>query len=232
MHDKHPIIDIWIARLDEPEVLGVPNSIWDDILSTEERERRSRLRFSNDRNLFTLSRVLLRTRLSEYASVSPQAWEFVQGRFGKPMLSPRLMEAHGLHFSLSHANSTAVCAITRSGPVGVDVESLDRELDVDALAKPVLTPDEQASLTGLAEPLKRHRFLTFWTLKEAYLKARGVGLSVPLQSFSFTGYPPRLVETEESRDNVGNWVFDSRTYPNNDIVSYALYQGQLFDNEV
>lgn len=216
-------VDISIAHLDEAALLGGPNTAALAMLGEDERERRSRLRFAKDRNAFALAHVLLRTSLSRHADLPPAAWSFERGSHGKPALSPAQMAAYGLHFSLSHAGAVAACAVTRIGAVGVDVEPPDRDIDIPALTSIALTTDEAAALAGLDAAAARRRFLIFWTLKEAYVKARGLGLSLPMQQCAFTLDPPRLAEPMEDRTG---WTFDTRADGRRCIVSVAVSNPQ------
>lgn len=192
MLDLSDVVDISVARVEETPWLGGPNNRWLNILSAEEREQRSRLKFVNDRNVFSLAHILLRHELSHHANLRPDEWVFTRQPYGKPMLAPSLMADHALHFSLSHAGSTAVCAITRVGAVGVDTESLARDIDVDAVASIALTADEQVAIAPLEAGAKLRQVLTLWTLKEAYAKAIGVGLLLPMQQYGFRLDPPHL----------------------------------------
>lgn len=221
--DLNTTVSIGIARVEEAGWLGDPNSQHEAILDDNERERRSRLRFAHDRNLFTLAHLLLRVELSRHAGIAPAQWTFVRGPHGKPALAPALMAVHGLHFSLSHAGGMAACAVTRIGEVGVDVEPLDGNIDTDALATIALTADEQAAIADLDPQARRKRFLTLWTLKEAYLKARGTGLTQSMQQCVFRlGHdgrgPPQLAH---AGDDNGRWAFDTSAQERA-IVSVAV----------
>lgn len=223
-------VDIRIVHLSDRAVcgpggdwrLGAPNEEDLTLLDADELERRSRLRFANDRKLFTLAHILLRTELSRHGACAPADWMFVRGAHGKPVLAPDLMAAHGLHFSLSHAGTAAVCAISRIGPIGVDVEPLAGDVDAEAIAAIALAPDEQATLVGLEGRARQHRLLTFWTLKEAYAKARGTGLIQPMRDCSFScgspRQPPRLVRPAHE---LGRWQLDSREHSGY-VVSVAV----------
>lgn len=223
MLDLSDVVDISVARIEETPWLGGPNSRWLNILSAEEREQRSRLKFINDRNVFSLAHILLRHELSHHANLRPDEWVFTRGPYGKPMLAPSLMADHALHFSLSHAGSTAVCAITRVGAVGVDTESLARDIDVDAIASIALTADEQVAIAPLEAGAKMRQVLTLWTLKEAYAKAIGVGLLLPMQQYGFRLNPPPLEQPYLISQAPGErkWLFDTRMF-GTDRISVAV----------
>ncbi len=220
--DLDTCVSISIARLEEAGPLGDPNSPKLAVLDDEERERRSRLRFARDRNLFALAHTLLRVELSRHAVIAPAQWAFVRGPHGKPALAPALMAAHGLHFSLSHAGGAAVCAVTRIGEVGVDIEPLDSSIDTNALAAIALSEEERAMTAALDAQARRERFLTLWTLKEAYLKARGIGLTQSMRQYTFQfGHdgrsPPQLAHTGDE----GGWAFDT-SVQGREVVSVSV----------
>ncbi len=149
-------------------------------LSPDEREREARLVFEKDRRLFRSAHLMVRSVLSQYADVSPDEWQFDGDPNGKPRIRGPLATPQPLRFNLSHTRGLAAVAVTLEDEIGVDVERLDPPKDPD-LARVCFTTAERGWLGDPAEP---SRFFELWTLKEAYLKARGEGLSLPLQSFS------------------------------------------------
>jgi 4'-phosphopantetheinyl transferase len=151
---------------------------WLGALDARERSRHARLVFERDRRAFAAAHALLRCALSRYAAVDPAAWTFVADPGGKPRLAGPV-GAPPLTFNLSHASGVAACAVALDREVGVDVESLDRALDDLAVADACLAPAELADVCSCPGPDRLGRLLEYWTLKEAYLKARGVGLAVP-----------------------------------------------------
>jgi 4'-phosphopantetheinyl transferase len=161
------------------ETASPDTSIDDHVLSADERARRDRFHSSNDRRDYARAHDLLRRSLSRYADVPPHAWRFVEGLYGKPTLGDAV-----LSFNLSHTRGLAACGIARSIPLGLDVERIDRSADVRRLAACFFTTAETAAL--VTRRIDRcARFLDLWTLKEAFIKAIGTGLSQPLDSFSF-----------------------------------------------
>lgn len=165
-------------------------SIRDDIvasanksLSAEEHARRDRLYFEADRRDFTMAHDLLRRALSHYKEVPPSSWRFVTNEFGKPFVAGHHLK--DLSFSLSHTKGSVACAITSHSPVGVDIERTDRQVNVTEMAELWFSESERAWLRDVSDELSRLRFTQLWTLKEAYLKATGIGLSGSLVSPSF-----------------------------------------------
>ncbi|HEX6464942.1 MAG TPA: 4'-phosphopantetheinyl transferase superfamily protein [Vicinamibacterales bacterium] len=148
-------------------------------LSHDERARTERLRMSHDRRDYVIAHDLVRRSLSRYAPVSADAWVFSTDALGKPTIKDST-----LSFSLSHTRGLVACAIADGYRVGVDVESSSGARDVDGLAERYFSPSEVASLRGCPKGERGLRFLELWTLKEAFLKAIGRGLSESLNAIS------------------------------------------------
>ena len=170
---------MWVAQ---PEDLANPEqrATMLAVLSAGERERLDRFRFEGDRHLFLVAHALLRLALSRLADVDPHAWEFCAGPHGRPEIAaPRSR----LRFTLSHTRALAACAITIDGDIGLDVENTSRRVGLE-IADRFFSLREARALRRVAGPAQPARFFEYWTLKEAYLKARGLGLSLPLDRFS------------------------------------------------
>lgn len=156
---------------------------YERLLDAEERARRERFVFERDRRLFVMAHGLTREALSEQAEVAPEKWRFVAGKNGRPEIAaPRLPRP--LRFNLSHTAGLVACALTWSRDVGVDVERRDRPGTDLAVADRYFSPPEVRWLYEAAERERPDRFLILWTLKEAYIKAVGEGLSAPLDRFA------------------------------------------------
>jgi 4'-phosphopantetheinyl transferase len=151
------------------------------MLSADEIVRHDRMCVQANRDLFLSSHGLLRESLSTRAGVPPAEWQFTAGPYGRPEIAA---PAAALRFSLSHTNGLAVCAITTRGDVGIDVEDRSRPWSA-GLADRLFSARERRDLMGASSADRQARFFEYWTLKEAYLKARGVGLLASLQDFSF-----------------------------------------------
>jgi 4'-phosphopantetheinyl transferase len=150
-------------------------------LSQDERTRWQRFRFDRHRREYLTTRVLVRTALSQYHSLAPEAWRFQLNSHGKPTADPDC----GMRFNLSNSLGLVVCLIAQGAEVGVDVEPYERAGEIAELAPEVYSPLELAQLEALRGQERLDRVLSLWTLKEAYIKARGTGLSMPLNMFSF-----------------------------------------------
>jgi 4'-phosphopantetheinyl transferase len=207
-------VHLWYVRCDDEQKVASLDR-YASVLSPSEREHLARFAFEKDRLLFLMAHALLRVALSRYAKVAPETWIFEQSSLGKPHIAyPR--QVFPLQFNLSHATGLAACAITRGQEVGIDVENTERRVDL-GVARICFSAAEMAHLGGLARREQRDAFLQYWTLKEAYAKARGLGLSLPLAQISFhltPGQPPRISFSPSFDDHAENWqFFQHRTSP-------------------
>jgi 4'-phosphopantetheinyl transferase len=173
---------LWVVRA--PECLSCASrEAYESLLTGEERARYLAFRFERHRHLFLVTRALVRTTLSRYASVAPADWRFGAGTHGKPYVcAPELPLS--LNFNLSNTAGMVVCAIARDVPLGVDVEDTNRLEDPTAIADRFFSRREVRELRAAPAARQRDRFFAYWTFKEAYVKARGLGLSLPLDQFS------------------------------------------------
>lgn len=176
-------IDLWCTYISEVR----DESLWpryDALLSEDERARQRRFRFARDQRRFLATRALVRTVLSRYAAVSPQDWIFSSGPRGRPVISSPSL-ASLLEFNISHSSDLVMVGVTSGPALGIDVESIEaREADIDGLNR-YFSPEESAALLSLPPEARRRRFFELWTLKESYIKARGLGLAIPLDAFRF-----------------------------------------------
>jgi 4'-phosphopantetheinyl transferase len=153
------------------------------LLSDDERARADRFVFELDRKRFVAARALLRTLLGRILSLPPASLEFTYGSHGKPALGPALAGS-GVRFNLSHSDGRALVAWTLDATVGADLERVRPVAYGGAVARRFFSSDEQASLAGLEGPAWDEAFFRCWTRKEAFVKAIGDGLHLPLRSFS------------------------------------------------
>lgn len=169
-----------------------PWQSWLSLLDQTEAERAARFVFERDRRTYVLSHALVRLMLSGFANVDPAAWRFEANAHGKPrVVGPVGYE--DLRFNLSHTRGGALCGVVGGAEIGVDIETLDRATDHLGLCERYFSRSETAALRAAPVERQREMFFRFWTLKEAYIKARGMGLSIPLDAFSYEldlGRPP------------------------------------------
>lgn len=179
------------------------------LLSDAERQRCAAFYFEKHRTEYALSHAILRLVLSEYAPVKPQEWRFVTGEWGKPEIDGPALDPP-LWFNLSHTGGFVACVAGRVRELGVDVENLSRMTSCDEIAKHSFAAAEFEYLRNLPPALQHEAFFRIWTLKEAYIKAVGKGLSIPLDSFHFhfsTENPLRVTLEVTGESNPGAWSF-------------------------
>ena len=149
-------------------------------LSQAERGRAARFRFDRERRRFIVARARLRELLAERLDVSPESIEFAYGAEGKPALAERFARS-GWRFNLSHCGELAVYAFSRAGEVGIDVEEVHAVAEADSIAERFFAPGERSAFRSLKPGERNAGFLQLWTRKEAFVKALGDGLAVPLE---------------------------------------------------
>jgi 4'-phosphopantetheinyl transferase len=180
------------------------------LLNSDERRQEQRFHFEKDRNRYLVTRALVRTVLSRYQSIDPNAWVFSTNAFGRPEIDAESEGAADLCFNISHTAGLVVVGIARGRALGVDVENIfvrDNPLEV---AGQVFAAAELAELGRLPRERRLDRFFQYWTFKESYIKARGMGVSIPLQKFSFRLERDGLVDLEiapELGDDPKRWQF-------------------------
>jgi 4'-phosphopantetheinyl transferase len=155
------------------------------MLSADERRRQRRFVFEHDRRDFTAAHALLREALSACVGRDPKSWCFEPDASGKPHIHPKEEGAGALTFSLSHTRGLVACAVAHGADVGLDVERVDRVAAPQAIASRHFAQSEIRLLDSCAPGEHAMRFIELWTLKEAYVKATGAGLTMPLDSFAF-----------------------------------------------
>lgn len=179
------VVDLWCFEYEDAVEDERLVAEYRELLSEAERGRYERFYFERDRLQYLATRALVRTVLSRYAAVSPQDWRFRIDERGKPSVRQPLTPLP-LNFNLSNTRGLVACAVSVGHErVGVDVERLDRQNDLDALADRYFCPTESRALRALDAAARPRRFFDYWTLKESYIKARGLGLAIPLDSFRF-----------------------------------------------
>lgn len=179
------------------------------LLSKDEHERMARLVFDRDQRAFVITRAHVRTMLSRYAAVAPTDWRFVENVHGRPEILDRPAGTPDLRFNISHTEGLVACAVTIGREVGVDVEHIGRHLTHD-IAGRFFAPDEVADLRKLPLHDQERVFFDYWTLKEAYIKARGFGLALPLGEFAFKlnpPGPPAITFLPSLDDDPSTWQF-------------------------
>lgn len=199
------ILDLWLAYPDDFIDEAVSDR-YRAMLSAEERERLESFKFETSRREYLAAHVLLRTALSYRASAPPDTWTFRTNKYGKPSLDP----AYGMSFNLSRRLGLVACVIASGEATGLDVESHQRANQVLEVRETVFTAKEIAQLAVMTFDQQCEHALSLWTLKEAYTKARGLGLSLPFDQFSFLREPSGALKIEIDPivgDDPGRWRF-------------------------
>jgi 4'-phosphopantetheinyl transferase len=170
-------IHIWQfpVAIPEPEFIAFA-----ELLSSEERDRASRFHFEKDARRFTVARATLRSILAGYTRVPAREISFLYSEHGKPSLAN---PATNIQFSVSHSGGFAMVAVAIGRKVGADIEAVREDIEIEKLAKRFFSTRECQDLLGLPQERRLATFFRYWTCKEAFLKAQGVGLSRGLGSF-------------------------------------------------
>jgi len=201
-----------------PEILADPGARAAAlaVLDDGERARMARYVFERDRDLYLTMHSVQRRLLSAVADVAPERWRFAAGSHGRLELAAPVVEAPGfaadrarLSINGSHTHGLTMCGVARGAVIGVDVERLRDEAPFD-IADRFFTPVEQAAIRAAPPAEQAARFFTSWTLKESYMKARGLGMSLPLDQFTIEvcpGAAPRL-HVEPAWDDGRRWSFE------------------------
>jgi 4'-phosphopantetheinyl transferase len=172
-------VQLWRVDL---EAIRSQESRWQELLSSDERNRAARFHFAADRQRFVASRAWLRTILAAFLATEPSELNFSYSKNDKPSLGAA-RAGSDITFNVSHSGGIALYAFARLREIGVDVEQIRRDFDVESIAHRFFSASEQKYLAGLPESEKVEAFFRCWTRKEAYIKATGEGLSLPLSQF-------------------------------------------------
>jgi 4'-phosphopantetheinyl transferase len=194
-------VHLWLLRVDADVWPGIE---WARFLREDELARAQRFKFQVDAYRFAASRSLLRIVLAGYARCEPRELLFGYAAHGKPFLP----HARQLRFNLSHSHGVALIGVTLGREIGVDVERVCTDLKVEPIARQFFSSAEQAALATLAPAQMPWAFFACWTRKEAFVKARGDGLSLPLDQFDVSllpGEPARLLATRPDADEAAAW---------------------------
>ncbi len=197
-------VHAWRASLNVP--LNTTYSL-QSILSEEEVKRAGKFHFETDRLHWVVARGILRVLLGYYLEVDPCAISFVTNDYGKLFIA-HPSDRTCLRFNLTHSGDIALFAFTYDRHVGVDVEYMRADIDYEELAQNYFSPYECAVLRTLPPVLREEAFFLCWTRKEAYIKARGRGLSIPLDQFDVSltpGEPAMLLDSREDPQATANW---------------------------
>ncbi|MBK9945434.1 MAG: 4'-phosphopantetheinyl transferase superfamily protein [Kouleothrix sp.] len=191
-------VHVWRVALDWP----APASLV-QLLAADERQRAERFHFERDRTHFVVGRATLRILLGRYLGRPPEQLQFSYNAYGKPALP-----GAGPAFNLAHAHGLALYAFSWGRALGVDLEYIRGDIEAEQIAERFFSPAERAALAQLPVAERRQAFFSCWTRKEAYIKAHGLGLALPLDQFDVSlapGAPARLLATHTDPADAARW---------------------------
>jgi 4'-phosphopantetheinyl transferase len=222
--ERAALVTIWLA--DSAAISPERLATWlTDPLDDRDRARAEAIRAPARRAEFVLGRALLRALLSAHATVAPAEWRFATADEGRPYVAAPASEAT-LDFSIAHSGGLVICAATRAGRMGIDVERLDRRADEATVARRFFSAHDADAVEAAAPERRRRAFLDRWTLREAYAKARGTALlALPREDASFDVTPggPVVgrVAASVARPNE-QWSFATLTPTPEHVAALAL----------
>jgi 4'-phosphopantetheinyl transferase len=213
-------VHLWQASLD-----GRPADIFESFLSADELARANRFHFTEDRTHFVVARGLLRNLLAAYLGINCAELRFSYGAKGKPFL---LLDGQTqINFNLSHSHGRAAFAFSRGRELGVDLEYVKEDFEAELIATRFFSRSEILALRAVPAELRNQAFFTCWTRKEAYIKARGEGLSMPLDQFDVSlrpGEPAALLNNYREERELERWSMKAISAPQ-DFVGALVVEG-------
>lgn len=225
-------VHVWSMAL--PSAPTGPSKL-ERYLSAAELNRAARFAFAIDRARFIAGRVLLRTILAQYCGISPAAIRFRTNEYGKPSLEWGRGQACDIEFNFSRSHTIALCALCRGRVLGVDVERERPLSGLEEIAERYFSARESAALRALPAELRSRAFFACWSRKEAYIKARGLGLSLALSSFDVNLVPcepAALLSAHGDPDAAAEWsLFELRPAANYAAALVVERAGRAKDDE-
>jgi len=206
-------------------------SRYQKLLSAEEQVQQKKFHFAQNRNQYLVTRALVRTVLCRYLpGIYPEQLVFIKNHYGKPSLDNTLLPIL-IEFNISHTNNMIVLAVTHGMQVGVDAEYYLRNNNVSSIVNSYFSQTEIQEYNSLEPHLQLERFFELWTLKEAYIKARGIGLSLPLDKISYRFYSNDKIsisfDNKSIADDAKNWRFWQITTNSKHKISIALTEQNI-----
>lgn len=200
-------VDLWFTRT--ARVHPALAARCHALLSPQEQALQRRFLFEKDRHRFLVTRALVRDVLSHYVAREPHEWRFNCNQYGKPHIAEATGLSQDIAFNISHTDGLVTVAVSRDRALGVDIENVQRTAPLD-IAERYFCATECRSMRRLPAARQATRFWELWTLKESYIKARGMGLSIPLDQFGFDLDIPNSVSigfTARLDDLPSRWQF-------------------------
>ncbi len=219
------MIDLWYAF--QSDVSRALLDRYRSLLAPEELARADRFVFERHRDEYLLTRALVRTSLTRVVpEVAPAAWRFEAGPHGRPHVAPSVAAGRAVpSFNLSNAGGMVVCALAADGELGVDVEPLAHAGRILEVQEDVFSEHERARLAELSVDERRRHAVALWTSKEAYVKARTIGLSLPLREISVTP-PDRLAFAPGFADQPERWMLSLHDLDSTHLVAVCATRSE------
>ncbi|MDG2090635.1 MAG: 4'-phosphopantetheinyl transferase superfamily protein [Gammaproteobacteria bacterium] len=207
-------IDLWLVENEKVTEQAMLDE-YQGLLNSEEQKRLEHFVFPKHKKQFLISRALVRTVLGQYLEQPPESLVFARNAYGKPRIAS-FEKTAPISFNLSHTNDLSVLAVSQNNELGVDAEYLTRKVDILKLANRYFSKQEYDELAALDVKEFDKRFFKLWTLKEAYIKACGMGMAIPLRDFSFSFNNEEIaISFSEERDDLPErwqfWQFDYKS---------------------
>ena len=197
-------VDVWRIKLD---LSPVAVKQLESTFSVDESQRAGRFRFPIDRKRYIVAHGCLRDILARYLQCKPKELSFSINKYGKPVIDGQKRE-----FNLSHSGNYVLIAVAQEHKVGIDVEKIRSNMEIENMASRFFSPIEASELMALPPEQRDLAFFNCWTRKEAYIKAQGLGLSLPLDSFDVSlspGEPAILRATRPDAEEASRWTLFS-----------------------
>lgn len=216
-------VHLWWARADALGSRKLKDRYFHE-LSEDEQARYHRFMFQKDSDLFLATRALCRKTLSTYIPIEPESWGFVANHYGKPAVeTPE--EGRFLEFNLTNTPGFVAMVVSDQYPVGIDAEAIDRGSSTLEIASRFFSVQEFEELQGHPPEEIPARFFHYWTLKEAYIKVRGMGMSIPLADFSMVEDPEgriTVVHHTEGAHTGYHWHFEQYKLGGNYLLGLGV----------
>lgn len=222
-------VHLWYLRSEEPGYTWLSQAI-DSLISPAELTHSQNFLTRQARDSYLITRAFVRTVLSQYIDVSPQSWSFLANAYGKPEIATP-SAGRSLRFSVANTDGLVTCAVALDRDIGVDAEVIDSTVETEEIADRFFARAEVSDLRALPPDERPYRFFEFWTLKEAYIKASGLGMSLPLEKFAFVAHKEKpieiafdssLVDDKSLVDDPRNWHFSLLRPIKSHLIAVAL----------
>jgi 4'-phosphopantetheinyl transferase len=211
-------VHVWLANLNDHQA-----ERFRPLLAEDEIARADRFHFAKDRSHFVVARGWLRMLLGKYLDVPAGELRFVYGEKGKPSLNAS--QTGAMNFNLAHSHGQAIFAFSHGCEIGVDLEFIREDVECEKIAERFFSAHEIDELKSVSLELRRQAFFNCWTRKEAYIKARGEGLSMPLNQFDVSltpGEAAALLRNDKEPDEATRWTMQSVSVPDGYVAALVV----------